>query len=38
MKNFEGIKTATKLPESIKKIMGETVAVIRPGAYRPLDE
>jgi hypothetical protein len=38
MKNFEGIKTATKLPESIKKLMGETVAVIRPGAYRPLDE
>lgn len=38
MKNFEGLKTATELPESIKKLMGETDTVIRPGAYRPLKD
>jgi hypothetical protein len=38
MKNFEGIKAATELPESIKKLMGETVTVIRPGAFRPLED
>lgn len=37
MKNFEGIKAATELPESIKKLMGETGTFIRPGAYRPLE-
>ncbi len=38
MNNFEGIKAATELPESIKKIMGETGTVIRPGAYRPVED
>jgi hypothetical protein len=38
MKNFEGIKAASQLPESIQKLMGEKETVIRPGAYRPLEK
>ncbi len=37
MKNFEGIKAASELPESIKKLMGETGTAIRPGAYSPVE-
>jgi hypothetical protein len=37
IKKFEGLKTATELPESIRKLMGETGTVIRTGSYRPLE-
>lgn len=35
IKNLEGIKTATELPESIKKLIGETNPVYWPGAFKP---
>jgi len=38
MSNFQGMKAATELPEHIKKLMGEMESVVRPGAYRPMED
>ena len=38
MKNFPGIKAATELPASIKKMMGDPGTLVRPGAFKPLKE
>jgi hypothetical protein len=38
LKNFPGLKVATDLPESVKKLMGEKKFVNRPGAFKPCPE
>jgi hypothetical protein len=38
MKNFPGLKGATDLPESVKKLMGESTPVNWPGVFNPCSE